>query len=198
MEREFAITAFRKYLEKFITIKNEEFAAAEKYFKIQLLKKGEKFIAEGSVGRYMGFIAEGFMRSYLIHDNREITTCLCNENNIASSSASLFSQMPSNTTIEAVDKSTLLIISQADLLELYKKFPFWSEVGRILAEKEFMHLDCRIHCYGIKDAENKYIELIKDQPWLLQRAPLRYIASYLDIAPETLSRIRKKISHKIS
>jgi CRP-like cAMP-binding protein len=162
------------------------------------LKKGDKFVEEGKLIRYMGFIVQGFLRSYMFYEGKEITTCLCNEDNIASSSRSLFSQTPSNTTIEAVEESILLIISQTDLVNLYKKYPFWSEVGRILAEKEFMHLDCRVHCYGIKDAENKYTELIKDSPWLLKRVPLRFIASYLDIAPETLSRIRKKINHKLS
>jgi CRP-like cAMP-binding protein len=198
MERVIAIESFRNYLGKFISIKTEEFEEGIAMFKVIKLKKGEKFLEEGKQSKFLGFIVEGFLRSFMIHDGKEITTCLCNENNMASSSSSLFSQTPSNTTIEAVDESTLLIISFSDLIHLYRKSPFWSEVGRILAEKEFMHLDCRIHCYGIKDAEHKYIELVKDHPWLLKRAPLRYIASYLDITPETLSRIRKKTGRKIS
>jgi hypothetical protein len=89
MDKSSAIISFRKYLEKFLIIKNDEFETGAKFFDVQYLKKGETFVHEGKVSRYLGFIAKGFMRSFILNDGKEITTCLCNEDNIASSSTSL-------------------------------------------------------------------------------------------------------------
>ena len=85
-------------------------------------------------------------------------------------------------------------MSHEQINELYKKSPFWETVGRVVAEKEFVALQQSAWRNSPISAEAKYLILLKENPGIVNRIPLHFIASYIGVTPETLSRIRKRIT----
>jgi CRP-like cAMP-binding protein len=198
MEIEAAIKKFRDFLKSSTEFDQEAFDMALPYFETRHLKKGELFIESDRMCRYFAFVVSGIMRAFNYEGGDETTTCLCNENAFASSTVSLITQTPSIDSVQALGDTDLLMISYAHLQELYKRSPFWQSVGRIIAEKEIMFFQNTSWRNSKMPAMEKYLTLLKENPGISNRIPLQYIASYLGIKPETLSRIRKKIATRIS
>lgn len=172
----------------------EEFDLARPYFNIRDLKKGELFVEKFSTCRYFAFLVSGTMRSFLNFEGEEITECICSENTTATSTVSFITQTPSRISIQALDNVVLLTISYSKLQELYGQSTFWQKAGRIIAEKEYIEEQQNSWRNKPIPASEKYLTLLKENPGIVNRVPLHYIASYLNIKPETLSRIRKKVS----
>jgi CRP-like cAMP-binding protein len=193
-----ALRAFENYLKTVTEWDEEAFYAAQPFFGIRHLKKGDYFVEADKTCRYFGFIAKGLMRAYLLLDGDEVTTCFCSENTFATSTTSFITQTPSSVSIQAMEETVLLTISWDHMHQLYKQYSFWMKVGMIIIEKEFMSLECQRQCYDTQAAEDRYMLLMKENPGIVNRIPLQYIASYLGITPETLSRIRKRTAHRIS
>jgi CRP-like cAMP-binding protein len=193
-----AIRAFGDHLKTISGWDEEAFNTAQPFFVIRYLKKGDYFVEADKTCRYFGFIAKGLMRAWLLIDGDEVTTCFCSENTFATSTTSFITQTPSSVSIQAMEDTVLLTILWDDLHQLYKKYPSWMKAGMIIIEKEFMSLECQRQCYDTQAAEDRYMLLMKENPGIFNRVPLLYIASYLGITPETLSRIRKRTAHRIS
>ncbi|MEL6721468.1 MAG: Crp/Fnr family transcriptional regulator, partial [Bacteroidota bacterium] len=131
---------------------------------------------------------------YHLNDGREITNCFCAENTITTAYRSLTSQTASEIGIQAIEYSELIVLPYDALLRLYEKDLFWQQLERLAVEKEYFIAEDRHQFLNDLDATERYLQVLNDHPDLLQRVPLNYLASYLQIVPETLSRIRKKIS----
>lgn len=106
----------------------------------------------------------------------------------------MITMQESDFAIQAIEDSTLTIFTYDSLQKLYEKDLFWQQVGRLAAESEFINTECHNRFLNDLSATEKYLRFLEEDNQLLQRVPLNYIASYLQISPETLSRIRKKIS----
>lgn len=164
------------------------------FFELKKLKKGELFVEKYSTCRHFAFLVSGMMRSFVNYEGEEITNCICSENTTATSTVSFITQTPSSISIQALEDVVLLTISYSKLQELYGRSSFWQKAGRIIAEKEFIEEQQNSWRNKPIPAADKYLILLKENPGIVNRIPLHYIASYLNIKPETLSRIRKKIS----
>lgn len=193
-----AIAHFKEYLQKNTSFDKPAFEDGIPFMHLQFVPKNELFVEAGKISRNFGIIVSGMMRSYFLEDGNEITNCLCSDNAFANSTGSFISQTPSEINVQAIEDTYVLTISFEDLNKLYAKHAFWSNVGRLIAEKEFCSADCRQRCYSHQQAADKYMQLMKDNPGFINRVPLQYIASLLGIRPETLSRIRKKTARRIS
>ncbi|MBI3882713.1 MAG: Crp/Fnr family transcriptional regulator [Sphingobacteriales bacterium] len=106
---------------------------------------------------------------------------------------SFITQTPSEFAIEAIEDTEVLLISAFDLDNIYLKVPVMERFFRKLFEKGYTYTLKRLNSRQSEPADVRYKKLIDTQPDLLQRIPLIYIASYLGITPESLSRIRKNI-----
>ena len=189
------IEKFKKFIQKIAPIKDDEFEKSIVAFKKITLEKGKFFIEQNQVSTQIAFISSGMLRTYYInHKGEEITSCFCSENNIAASYKSFITQSASNLSIVALEKTELLVISYNALQELYKKSVNWQIIGRLMAEKEFIVMEQYASVLNNETAKEKYLRLLKEQPEILKKAPINYIASYLGVTRRTLSRIRKKIS----
>jgi len=138
-------------------------------------------------------IEEGLLRLYYLNDGKEITNCFCKENSISCSYSSLITQQASDMIIQAVEPSKLLTIPYEALQKLYAQDLFWQQVGRLAAENEFITTECHNRFLRDLSATDRYRQILENDNDLLQRVPLNHLATYLQITPETLSRIRKKI-----
>lgn len=185
--------AFKNYIKQFPHYHPSLFDSVLPYLKIKNLKAGEYFLQQGKISRHIAFIEEGLVRLYYLHDGKEITTCFCRENTITCSYSSLITQKESDIAIQAIEPCKLIVFSYDSLKKLYEQELFWQQVGRLAAENEFITTECHNRFLNDLSATERYQQILEQDNNLLQRVPLNYLATYLQVAPETLSRIRKKI-----
>lgn len=198
MNSSVAIERFKQYLKGLDGYSKEAFSAALPWLHVRTVPKGEYLVRAGDTSRHFGFVTEGLVRSFYLRDGDEITTCLCSETRFASSTASFITQTPSHISIRAVEDSTIVLLGFRHLQNLLSSHPFWSGFSRKIAEIEFLFLENYSVRYAHETAEEKYLRLLREHPGIVNRVPLHYIASFLGIKPETLSRIRKKTARRIS
>ncbi|MDW3648953.1 MAG: Crp/Fnr family transcriptional regulator [Bacteroidia bacterium] len=185
---------FDSFLQQFPNYSPEAFEAVRPYLKVRDLIAGEYFLQQGEVSKQIAFIEEGLLRLYYLKDGKEITHCFCKEKTLSTSYSSLITQTESKISIQAIEASRLIVLSYEALQKLYRSHLFWQEVGRLAGENEYVINEHHKHFLMDLSATERYLQILEKDKALLQRIPLRYLASYLQIAPETLSRIRKKIS----
>lgn len=186
--------AFNKYLQQFPHYSPNAFESVLPHLSKKELKPGAFFLHDGKTSKHIAFIEKGLLRLYYLNDGKEITQCFCRENTIATSYRSLITQQKSDIAIQAIEASTLIILSYESLQLLYKESLFWQQVGRMAAENEYIITECHNRLVNDLSATERYLQILEQDNELLQRVPLNYLATYLQIAPETLSRIRNKIS----
>lgn len=154
--------------------------------------KGTVLISQDRICDQLFFIKKGFLRGFHYHNGKEITAWFGFENDFATSIYSFVSRKPGFENIEVIEDSVLYAISYDDLNDIYHKHPEFNYVGRLLTEKYYIDLMERTLCLQFQSAKESYEQLVENQPYILQRASLGHIASYLGISQETLSRIRTK------
>jgi len=188
------VHSLQKYLQQFPHFTNDAYELAVPYLKKQKLAKGEFLLEEGKICQQIAFIEKGLFRTYYLRDGLEITTCFCKENTITCSYKSVITKQPSDLSIQAIEDCELTVFYYTDLINLYDKHPFWQTVGRMAAENEFLIIEDYTRFINDLSAQERYQRILATDANLLQRVPLVYLASYLQIKPETLSRIRKKLT----
>lgn len=154
--------------------------------------KGTILISEDRICDHLFFIKKGFLRGFHYHNGKEITSWFGFENDFATSTYSFVTRKPGFENIEVIENSILYGITYDDLNNIYHKYPEFNYVGRLLTEKYYVDLMERTLCLQFQSAKESYEQLVTNQPYILQRASLGHIASYLGISQETLSRIRTK------
>lgn len=159
---------------------------------IRRVRKGELLVREGKVCHQLFFIRKGALRGYHYQQGKEITAWFGFENDFATSTYSFVSQKQGYENIEALENSILYAISYQDLNEIYRLFPEFNYAGRLLTEKYYLDLLNRTLMLQYQTARESYAQLVSTHPYILKRASLGHIASYLGISQETLSRIRSK------
>ena len=162
--------------------------------KVKFLKKnkGDFWLKEGQIVSSLFIIEKGLVRSFYNTNKGEINVWFGFENVILGSIMPLFFKRTSIENIQFLEDSTVYYISSNDLKEFYKSSHEMNKIGRKLAEEYCQVLEERSFSLQTQSAEQRYKNLLKNQPEAIHRISLGHIASYLGISRETLSRIRKK------
>jgi len=160
------------------------------------LKAGEFLIKENTIANKLFFIERGACRSYFIKDGEDVTDFFFFDGGFASDFASFYADKPSLLNLCCLEDTTVLEWEKIDLLNLYKHNIKFSEIGRLSAEYSFLLVEERMRLLHTESLEIKYNWMLKNFPMVFQRVPQYYIASFLGVKPQSLSRIRAKISGK--
>ncbi|TNE68191.1 Crp/Fnr family transcriptional regulator [bacterium] len=183
------------YINKWVSITSDEEAKIISAFELKSAAKKELMLEPGEVCEYIYFITKGAMRSYFVDDKgNEHIFQIRLENGWISDLESFFTQRKSNYYLEALEDVEVLRISSSRLEALYEEVPKLERYFRILFQKAYINSLERLNATMWDSAIERYNDLVKEQSDIFQRVPLVYIASYLGITPESLSRIRKKKS----
>lgn len=167
-----------------------EFEYIEKAFYAQKLRKGDKFVSEGEVPIGMAFVVSGLFKYYCIDKNgNERIKNFIKENDFIASYASFIKRQPSPYYIEAIEPSEILVVTYEDYSKSLENNLSWQSVARQYAEKMFMMKELRETSLLKDNAQERYLQFVEENPDILHRVKQKYIASYLGIAPESLSRI---------
>ncbi|MFV0339120.1 MAG: Crp/Fnr family transcriptional regulator [Parachlamydiaceae bacterium] len=159
---------------------------------IKVYEKDTFFIKEGQIVSSLFVIEKGLVRSFYMKEDREIIDWFGFENIPLGATMPLFFNRPSLQNIQFLETSTIHYISNSDLNTLYNKYNEMNTIGRRMTEEFCRIMEERSWSLQTESAEQRYLNLIKSEPEILQRVSLRHIASYLGITQETLSRIRSK------
>jgi len=136
------------------------------------------------------FITKGVARIYYFKEGIDITESFAFENNIIARIESLFTGKPSRKAIQILEDAEIIAINANELFKLYDVFPEIERLFRKIFEAAFVETINRIESIQFYTAEERYRTLFDQAPNVIQRVPLKYIASYLGITQQSLSRIR--------
>lgn len=189
-----ALNALRSSLSKILTLSEEEFRLFSSALTWSSLKKKAILLREGEICEFTTFIAKGCLRYFYIVNGDEHTGQFFFENSWYTDYESFLSGEPSRQNIMCLESTELLMLSKKDLDHLYDQNPRFERLGRFMAERAYLGIRKKNEALTNLSAEERYINLIKERPKVFERIPQHYIASYLGIHPQSLSRIRKRIT----
>jgi len=143
---------------------------------------------------FLSFIEKWIIRKYIPKDFDGINIDFAFAGSFVNAYDSFVTQVPSSCQIESITDSIIWNISYDDLQEIYTKTEIGNVIGRLASEDQYFKKSNRELAFLTKSAEERYLDLFNKQPHLLQLIPLKYIASYIGVASQSLSRIRKNIT----
>ena len=160
-------------------------------------RKRKLILKEGVYCNHIYFLVKGAVRGFRREGQKDITTWIVIEKELVTSIFSLDNPSPSIENIQALENSELLALTYEDLDLLYQQFPEFNLIARKMLQHYYADAEKRAFIARLTKAENKYRHFLMMHPSLANRIPLKYIASYLGMTLETLSRVRKKFKLKL-
>lgn len=157
-------------------------------------KKGTILMEVGEPCNSIYLIKKGAVRAYLKEGNQELTIWICAEGAMVTSIRGYFNREPVQEYIEVIEDADLIRANYEDVQRMYERFPETNIVGRKLLELYYQDAEERAIIARLPRAESKYTYFVSQKGDLINCIPLKYIASYLGMTVETLSRIRSKLS----
>ena len=158
--------------------------------------KGERCLTTGSRCDEIYFVASGLLHMYFEVDGKMSTLKFVSAGGLITDYGSFLRRTPSEVDLLALEQSTVLTMNYDTLHQLYESVPGADRLGRKVAESLFMVVSYRNESLISSTAEQRYIEILADQPDIINRVPLYLIATYLGVTPEALSRIRRRLTVK--
>ncbi|MCR4919354.1 MAG: Crp/Fnr family transcriptional regulator [Prevotella sp.] len=180
----------RELARRYSTMTHDELDLLESVLVPMKFAKGEKLLSEGQTCKNIYWIVKGLLRQFYYKEGKELTEYMAAENTIVMCIESLFREEPSNLQIAALEPSLVYALPKAELEAVAMKSVNIQILYRKILEESLIISQQRADLLRFESAQNRYAKLMKREPQLVLRAPLVYIASYLQMTPETLSRVR--------
>jgi len=189
-------TQFKNWLKDFSFLTEKDCNLFEPYLQIKRVKKKDILLREGQVCRELGYINQGVFRMYYLADGKEINTHFSFENDFVVNYHSFLKASPSRYFIQSLEDAEIVTFNLKALQNAYNESKNWERFGRIMAEQSYKITTNRVEGFMFMDAEERYMQMMKNNTHFLERIPLYHLASYLGIERESLSRLRRKITDK--
>lgn len=191
------VQPFVSFLRRFTPLTDEElYRVLLPVIKIRQFRKKEIITRENEVENYFNFIIKGLVRKYYRKDSEEINTQISMEGHLILSQESFHSRTPSEYVIEAIEPSTLVSIAYDDLERVYSSSSAMERLGRMVITYSMIIKD-RWQMQMVKmTPRERFLNFVSRNPELMQRVPQKFLASYLNIKPETFSRFKHLLKSK--
>jgi len=185
------------HIEDKVKLTDEEKQRISSFFTFKKVRRRQYILQENDICRNLSFVKKGLLKSYRLDEKgTEHITVFGWEGWWISDFNSFVNQAPAVLNIEAIKDTELLNLSRENYEQMTLEVPVMDRYFRILYQNSLVTKDQRLISSNSDTAEEKYKSLILFNPDIIQRIPQNLIASYLGLAPETLSRIRKKLTLK--
>ncbi len=181
------------YYQKIINISDEDWDVLSRRLIVREFARGEKILETGKTENYISFVQEGVCRSFYNKNDEEHTLSFSFPGDFACGYLSFLKRSPSFLCIQALTPAVVWSISYTDMLSVYRESGVGNYIGRTIAEGLYIRSTERLVSFMADSAEKRYSELLREHPILIKHIPLKYIASYIGITPQALSRIRRSI-----
>lgn len=180
----------RELARKYSTMTHEELDALEAVLVPLKFAKGEMILREGEVCRNIYYIDRGLIRQFYFKNEKEVTEHLGEDHTIFMCIESLFKEEPTRLQIEALENSIVYALPKADLERVALHNANIQMLYRKILEESLIISQIHADLIRFESAQSRYKRMCKLAPQVILRAPLTYIANYLQMTPETLSRVR--------
>ncbi|PHS64785.1 MAG: CarD family transcriptional regulator [Flavobacterium sp.] len=184
----------RNYIETITEVNDEDWDFFSSKLQKKVFSKKKIITKIGQIENCISFIEKGIVRVFIPKEEEDITFGFSFQNEFISAYDSFLMQSPSQYQLETLAETSLLSISYSDLQEVYRKTKIGNLIGRLVAERLFILKSNRALSLLNDSAEQRYLNLFTERPNLIKEIPLKYIASYIGVTPQSLSRIRKQIT----
>ena len=185
-----------KLFNSFVFLTKEEFQLLLSYCEVRHYEKGDIIICEGETEQFMNIVLMGLVIKYLRLNNHSSVLQLAVENHIINSEISFLQQTPSQVFLEAIEPTTLLSLHYDKRQQLLIDFSKGEEMSRKMMEAMYVRKDERKNRMKRMTIREQFLYYIDRNPDMLQRVPQKYLASYLNIKPETFSRLKHLVAKK--
>jgi CRP-like cAMP-binding protein len=184
----------RKLFETFTKLEDDDWEVfSSKLSKVHFPKKSI-ILKKGQAEKYLSFIESGIVRFYIPKTDSDLAFGFVFQNEFISAYDSFLSQTPSQYQVESLSETTLWRLTYQDLQEVYETTRVGNVIGRKNAENLFLLKSKRELSLLNESAEERYLNLFSERPNIIKQIPLKYIASYIGVTPQALSRIRRRIT----
>jgi len=180
----------RQFISQYIELTEEEFQTLASKLQLVSFDKKTKLVNIGEVATTFYFVLKGISRRYFYRGKQEVITHLIKEGGMMGSVISFITGEPSCYVLETIEPVTAYSLSKKDLDELYSTNKKWDKFGRKIITAFFLQVESQILDNIRYSTKERFIYFMKNNPELVLRVPQKYLASYLEIQPETFSRLK--------
>ena len=184
----------RTLFQKIVAIPDKEWELFSSKLTATQFPKKTLLLKKGQTERYLSFIERGIIRLFIPKEENDLTFGFAFAGTFMSAYDSFLTQTPSTYQIETLSDTVLWRISYSDLQTIYKETHAGNIIGRFASEDLFLKKCKRELSLLTNTAEQRYLSLFIERPDIIKQIPLKYIASYIGVTPQALSRIRRRIS----
>lgn len=185
--------SFKDFLAGFAKLNEEDWRTLEEKLKVRQVAKNEVLQEGGKPSREMFFVLDGALRSYTEKNGNEVTWNFYFPGGIATDFQSYLNGSASPFTFVAVDHSLVAHLNQSEIAEICQRRPALVSLEKLFAQRAFLDIRARMESFLMQTAEERYLSLIEKNAQLIQKLPNKDIATYLGIAPQSLSRIKARL-----
>jgi CRP-like cAMP-binding protein len=191
---EISTSQIREHFEKIVTISDKDWAVFSSKLVRREYPRKSILLKAGQKENYLSFIEKGVIRFCIPREFDELTFGFAFAGSFVSAYDFFLTQKLSTYQLETLTDTVLWSLTYEDLQQIYAEITIGDKIGRLASEELFLKKSKRELSLLTESAEQRYLNLFTEQPHLLQQIPLKFIASYIGITPQALSRIRKRIS----
>ena len=186
----------QKYIGRFMPITREELIELLQYCEIRRFDKRTVIVREGEIDNYLNLVVKGLIRKYLPVKKDEVILQLATEGHVVQSEISFLTRKPSMVVLETLEPTILLSLTYDKMEEALDRFPKGERLGRMILYGMFIKKDENRYNRLSKSTRQRFFDYIDHHQHMLQRVPQKYLASYLQIKPETFSRLKALLAKR--
>lgn len=184
---------FSSYIKDRIKISDDDLKTVFSFFRLLKVKKNEFLVSPGKINSKIYFVTSGCLRIFFLTENgTEATRLFVFENQFATALVSFVTASESLEFVQAVEETTVLSINKTDFYHLLEIIPQWEKLYRHYLEYAYVTNTNRLMSFITSSASERYQQLLGQNPIVVKRLSNKMVASYLNISPETLSRLKSK------
>jgi len=180
----------KQFVSKYVALNDKEFARLAQVLEIREFDKKHLLIKEGEVEQYLNFVAKGLARKFFYKNKEELVTQIAREHDLISSYESFLTGNPSTYAVETIEPTTFISITKENVDNLYLSSPKMERLGRMIVTQQFLNKEHWEYDRMRLTSHERFIKFIQENRDLLQRVPQKHLASFLNIKPETFSRLK--------
>ncbi len=184
----------KKFLQTITPLSETDWQLAEKFFKPEHFKKGEHFLQVGDHCQKVSFVVSGLFKLFYLSEGEEKIMLFFSEGQFVTDYFGYLTRTPSIRPIQALEDSMVYSIAHDNLQQLFDTSKQWDRLGRMMAERAYIISVQRANRLLHDDYDTRFATFMQEYPSLLQRVPQYMIASYLNMTPETFSRVKKRMT----
>ena len=183
-----------RYLQRFMTINIDELKELLSYCEIRQMDKRTIIVKEGEVDNYLNMVVKGLVMKYVRVKKSDMILQLATEGHVIHSEISFLTRSPSLVFVETLEPTIMVSLTYDKMEEALDKFPQGERLGRLILTGMYVKKEESRYFRLLRSARERFLDYINAHPHMLQRVPQKYLASYLNIKPETFSRMKHLVA----